>query len=131
MSARITTTRQSDLLALHRMGLPPSRIADRLGTSVAYIRQALAALGVTPHRQRRPAGFGPRPMRLDDYRTARVTQQAERRAAIAALVAADPEISSRALARRFGVSAATVIVDRRALGCAAPSTRSHHTYKED
>lgn len=112
------TPRQREVLALHNAGRSASEIAMALGISDTRAREVLARLGVQPQRRPRRWPVSPRRTNIDARNAAMREVVRQRRAQIAADLAADPGLTHGDLARRHGVSEATIRSDRAALASA-------------
>lgn len=112
------TPRQREALALHKAGRTASEIATALCVSDTRARELLARLGVRPQRRPNRWPVSPRSMNIAARNAAQGEAVRQRRALIAADLAADPGLTHGDLARRHGVSAATIRRDRDALASA-------------
>lgn len=106
------TPRQREVLALHNAGRTASEIATALCISDTRAREVLARLGVRPQRRANRWPVSPRRTNIDVRNAAQREAVAQRRAQIAAALAADPSLTHGDLARRHGVSEATIRSDR-------------------
>jgi DNA-binding CsgD family transcriptional regulator len=116
------TDRQREAVALHAAGHPTGEIAAQMGVTYARAREILVRLGITPHRapNKWPRRASRSRQSIDDHNLVRRSVVVARRAQIAEWLDADPLLTSAEISKRCGVSVATILVDRRAIGSPAP-----------